>query len=187
MISTNRLEIRDSYGLLPEKLFDLETSHYQKKYLSCNDNNLKGLYPYMWCTSVKKFDEVTFPAYEHFLNDLGGENHTMEEYENAKSFYEENFHTFKEYHLFYLAKDTAILADVLEYHRSLLLDITNLDLIRANSLPDLSYQALFYKLKIRKEIISDHEIYAAWEDANKGGINVVGQRYSEIIDRIRKS
>ena len=46
LISTNRLEIRDSYGLLPEKLSDLamsltpETSHYQKKYLPCNDNNL---------------------------------------------------------------------------------------------------------------------------------------------------
>ena len=64
----------------------------------------------------------------------------------------------------------------------MLLQITNLDLIRANSLPDLSYQALFYKLRIRKEIISDHEIYAAWEDANKGGINVVGQRYTEVID-----
>ena len=188
LISTNRLEIRDSYGLLPEKLSDLamsltsETSYYQKKYLPCSDNNLKGLYPYTWCTSVKKFDEVEFPAYEHFLNDLGGENHSIEEYESAKSFYHKNFRTFREYHLFYLTKDTAILADVLEYHRSLLLQITDLDLIRANSLPDLSYQALFYKLRIRKEIISDHEIYSAFEDANKGGINVVGQRYTEVVD-----
>ena len=55
-----------------------------------------------------------------------------------------------------------------------------MDLLRANSLPDLSYQALFYKLKIKKQVISDHEIYSAWEDANKGGMNIVGQRYTEV-------
>lgn len=188
LISTKNLEIRDSFALLPEKLSDLatsltpDTSHFQKKYLPCNDNNLKGLYPYTWCTSVKKLDEVEFPAYEHFKNDLGGETCTREEYDRSKSFYDQNFDTMKGYHLYYLTKDTAILADVLEYHRSLLFDITSLDLVRANSLPDLSYQALFYKLRIRKEVISNHEIYTAWEDANKGGINVVGQRYTEVVD-----
>ena len=58
--------------------------------------------------------------------------------------------------------------------------MTDLDLLRANSLPDLSYQALFYKLKIKKQVISDHEIYSAWEDANEGGMNIVGQRYTEV-------
>ena len=93
---------------------------------------------------MKKFGETGFPAYEHFLNDLGGENYTIDEYEQAKSSYEKNFKTFKEYHLFYLMKDTAILADVLEYYRFLLFKITNLDLIRAHSLPDWSYQVLLY-------------------------------------------
>ena len=190
LINANRLEIRDSYALLPEKLSDLatslteDTSHFQNKYLPYSDNNLKGLYPYTWCTSVRKLDEVEFPSYEHFRNDLGGEICTMDEYKDAKSFYDLNFGTMMEYHLYYLTKDTAILADVLEYHRDLLFGITDMDLLRANSLPDLSYQALFYKMRLRKEVISNHEIYSAWEDANKGGINIVGQRYTEVADPV---
>jgi hypothetical protein len=186
LVSTKKLEIRDSFALLPERLSELskaltsETSHIQKKFLRCNDGNIKSLYPYTWLNSVKKFEETIFPSYIHFENDLGGETCTIDEYKAAKSFYEANFTTFKDYHLFYLAKDAAILADVIEYHRNLLFEITDLDLIRANSLPDLSYQALFYKHRIKKEVISDHEIYSAWEDAVKGGINVVGRRYTEV-------
>ena len=98
LMSMKKLEIRNSYGLLPENLSDLamllkpETSYYQKKYLLCNNNSLKGLYPYTWCTSVKKFDETTFPTYEHFMNDLGGESHTMKYYKQAKNFYENRFY-----------------------------------------------------------------------------------------------
>ena len=153
-MSTTKLEIRDSFALLPSKLADLaksltpETSRYQEKFLPCNDGNLKGQYPYTFMNSVEKFKETSFPDYAYFINDLGKDSCSEEEYKKAKSFYEENFSTFKDYHLYYLAKDTAILADVLEYHRNLLREITDLDLLRANSLPDLSYQALFYKLRI---------------------------------------
>lgn len=185
LISTNRLEIRDSYALLPEKLSKLaesltpETSHFQNKYLPYADNHLKGLYPYQWMTSIKKFDQVDFPGYESFRNDLG-ETCTLDEYKSAREFYEKRCSTFKDYHFYYLVKDALILLDVLQYYRSLLLETTKLDLIRANSLPDISFQTLFYKYKIKKPIISDHQIYSAWEEANKGGINLVGQRYTEV-------
>lgn len=62
----------------------------------------KGIFPYSYFDSVEKLDEIEFPAYEAFVNDLTGENVAEKAYLDAKELYHRlGFKSFREWLLLY--------------------------------------------------------------------------------------
>ena len=94
-------------------------------------------------------NEVEFPPIEAFGNSLG--NKVFEEdYINAKEFFDNHCDTFRDYHVYYLQQDVLILADALIKFRCDLYELVKMDLLRAFSLPQLSFSGLL--LHSRKKI-----------------------------------
>ena len=80
----------------------------------------KGVYPYEYFDSHKRFGETQLPKIHHFTSTLHeGECISDDDYKHAVTVWE-NFKmkTLKDYHDLYLQCDVALLADVFEYFRA---------------------------------------------------------------------
>ena len=88
----------------------------------------KGIYPYEYMDSWKRFKEESLPDKEPFYSELNNEHITDEDYAHAQKVWD----TFKiknlgEYHNLYVQSDTELLADVLESFRDKCIEIYELD------------------------------------------------------------
>ena len=73
----------------------------------------KGVYPYDWVDSFKKFDESCLPDKERFFNSLKDKGITDEEYLRANRVWNVfDMKTFGEYHNLYVKCDVFLLCDV---------------------------------------------------------------------------
>ena len=88
----------------------------------------KGVYPYEYMDSWKRFKEESLPDKESFYSELNNEHITDEDYEHAQKVRD----TFKiknlaDYHDLYVQSDTALLADVFENVRDKCIEIDEID------------------------------------------------------------
>ena len=123
----HRLIEKISYAALIEK--------FPHKYQLCNkDFNKfalllrKGIYPYEYMDSGKRFKEESLPDKESFYSELNNEHVTDEDYAHAQKVW----NTFKienvgEYHDLYIQSYTAFLVDVFESFRDKCIDIYKLE------------------------------------------------------------
>lgn len=192
LMTSKSLKFRDSYALLPLGLAELgkilkpSECLYQNKYLPFADTG-KGIFCYNYISSIEKFKETIFPAYENFFSNFGKEI-SIEDYNSAKVFYEKHFTNLGEYNKFYITKDCLVGIDVLINMRDYLFMITGLDLLSSYSLPDLAFNSLlFYLLKINKKIplISNPDMYNAFLSGTKGGISWASLRHCHIEESRR--
>ena len=108
---------------------------FSNTYLLCNKdlNKLtlllrKGVYPYEYMDSWKRFKEESLPDKESFYSELNKEHITNEDYSHAQKVWD----TFKiknlgEYHDLYVQSDTTLLADVFESFRDKCIKVYELD------------------------------------------------------------
>ena len=83
----------------------------------------KGVYPYEYIDSWKRFKEESLPDKECFYSELNIENISDEDYAHAQNVWDTfNIKNLGEYHDLYVQSDTALLADVFENFRETCLE-----------------------------------------------------------------
>ena len=131
----------------------------------------KGVFPYSWFDSPERMKETALPAREHFTSDLTGETVSEEDYERAQAVWKAgNCRTFKDYHDLYLTTDVALLADVFEAFRSLMLVNYGLDPTHYITAPGMSWDALLKHTGIELELLTDLDMHLFVEKGIRGGI-----------------
>ena len=119
----------------------------------------KGVYPYEYMDSWKRFKEESLPDKEYFYSELNNEHITDEDYEHAQKVCD----TFKiknlgEYHDLYVQSDTALLADVFENFRDNCIDNYELDPAHFLSAPGLTWHACLKKTGVELELLTDNDM-----------------------------
>ena len=125
-------------------------------HLSDNDINKfklllrKGVYPYEYMDSWKRFNETKLPSKDKFYSTLNLEDISDDDYAHAINVW----HTFNisnlgEYHYLYVKRDTALLADVFENFRDKHIEIDKLDPAYFLTTPGLYSWACFKKTGVK--------------------------------------
>ena len=139
----------------------------------------KGVYPYEYMDSWKRFKEESLPDKESFYSELNNEHITDEDYAHAQKVWD----TFKiknlgEYHDLYVQSDTALLADVFENFRYKCIEIYKLDLGHFLSAPGQAWQACLKKTEVELELLTDNDMLIMFEEGTRRGMCQATYRYA---------
>ena len=138
----------------------------------------KGVYPYDWVDSFKKFDESCLPGKECFFSSLKGKEISEEEYLKANKVWNVfNMKTFGEYHDLYLKCDVLLLCDVFEKFIDVCLGYYELDPCHYFSSPGLAWDAMLKMSGVRLRLIDDVDMHLFIERGMRGGISYIAKRY----------
>ena len=148
----------------------------------------KGVYPYEYMDSWKRFKEESLPDKESFYSELNKEHITDEDYAHAQKVWD----TFKiknldEYHDLYVQSDTTLLADVFENCRDKCIEIYELDPAHFLSTPGLAWQTCLKKTKVELELLTDNDTLIMFEEGTKGGICQATYRYAKPNNKYMKN
>ena len=104
----------------------------------------KGVYPYEYMDSWKRFDEISLPDKEAFYSNLNMENITNVDYRHANRVSKKfNLKNLGQYHN--LGQYTLLLADVFANFRNMYIKVYELDPAHFLSAPELAWQACLKK------------------------------------------
>ena len=147
----------------------------------------KGVYPYDYMDSFKRFSEKSLPRREDFYSILNDLNISESDYSHAK----EVWSTFQigdmgEYHDLYLRTDVLLLADVFENFRGTCLEYYRLDPCHYFSAPGLSWDALLKMTEVNLDLISDIDQQLFIEKGMRGGISTITHRYAKANNKYMK-
>ena len=107
----------------------------------------KGLFPYEYLDSWKKFDETSLPDKEVFYSSLNMENITDVEYRHAKRVFKHlNNKNLGDYHDLYVQSDTLLFGDVFENFRNKCIEVYKLDPAHILSADKNDFEKDFFKL-----------------------------------------
>ena len=125
----------------------------------------KGVYPYEYMDSWKRYKEESLPDKESFYSELNNEHITDEDYAHAEKVRD----TFKiknlgEYHDLYVQSDTLLLANVFESFRDKYIETYELDPALFLSAPGLAWQACLEKTKVELELLTDNDMLIMLEE-----------------------
>lgn len=136
----------------------------------------KGVYPYRYMNSFKKFQETTLPA---FYNDLDDKTVSDQDYLHAQWVWDVfNIHNLGQYHDLYMETDVHLLADVFENFRNLCLNTYGLDAAHFYTAPGLAWQAALKMTGVQLELLTDPDMHLFVEKGLRGGIAMISQRYA---------
>ena len=154
-ISDNFRFLKDSLSNLVDKLSGLKIKEidndvlikrfYNTYQLSENDIDKfklllrKGVYPYEYMDSCKRFNETELPSKDQFYSTLNLEDISDDDYAHAINVWNTfNVSNLVEYHDLYVKLDTALLADIFENFRDKHIQTDKLDLTYLLTTPGLS-------------------------------------------------
>ncbi len=147
----------------------------------------KGVYPYEYMDSFKKFDKTELPPIEAFYSSLTKSGIEPEEYEYAQKIWKAfNCKTLKDYHDLYLQTDVLLLADVFENFRNVCNDAFGLDPPHFVSAPHLAWNAMLKYTKIKLESLTDINMHLMVEKGIRGGICMVSKRHAKANNKYMK-
>ena len=183
----SEIDKQTSYDSLIEKFYNA----YQ---LCNNDLNKfdlllrKGVYPYEYMDSWKKFKEESLADKEYFYSKLNNEHITVEDYAHAQKVWS----TFKiknlgKYHDLYVESDTALLADVFENLRDKCIEIYRLDHAQFLSAPGQAWQGYFKKTNVELELLTENGMLMMFEEETRGGMCQETYRYAKANNKYMKS
>ena len=148
----------------------------------------KGIYPYEWIDSWKRFDETSLPDEEAFYSSLDMEDITSMDYEHAKRVYKEfKLQNLGDYQDLYVKSDRLLLADVFEYLRDKWIEIYELDPAHVLSAPGLAWQACFEKKGVKLELLTVTDTLLMVEKGIRGAIYQAIHRYTKANNKYMKS
>ena len=147
--------MQDSLSNLADNLSELKIKEidndvlikrfYNTYQLSNNDINKfklllrKGVYPYEYMDSWKRFNKTELPSKDKFYSTLNLEDIPDDDYAHAISVWSTFNNNLGEYHDLYVKLDTALLADVFENFRNKSIEIDKLDPAYFLTTPGLSW------------------------------------------------
>ena len=134
----------------------------------------KGIYPYEYMNSFKRFNEDKLPDKSEFFISLKDSGVNEKEYERAvnvwKAFKIKNL---GEYHDLYLKIDVLLLVDVFEKFVEACLNYYQLDPCHYFSGSGLSWDAMLKMTEIKLELISDVDMHLFIEKGMRSGISYI--------------
>ena len=140
----------------------------------------KGVYPYEYMGSWKKFNETSLLNKEYFYSELNKEHITGEDYSHSQKVW----NTFKTKNLGeYVQYDTSLLADVFENIRHKGIDKYELDPAYFLSAPGLAWQACLKDTKVELELLTDHDMLLMFEKGIRGGMCQATYRYAKANNK----
>ena len=114
-------------GNLPEDAFRYTKMEY-KESEKLELMKHKGVYPYDYMDSSRRFEERKLPAKEQFYSVLNDKHINDEEYKHKENVWNKfNIQNMGEYHDLYLKTDVLLLADVFENFRKTCIQYYKLD------------------------------------------------------------
>ena len=138
----------------------------------------KGVYPYEWVDSFKKFDWSCLPSKECFFSSLKGKSIGDKEYDRAcKVWNVFGMKTFGEYLDLYLKCDVLLSCDVFEKFIDTCLEHYGIDPCHYFSSPGLAWDAMLKMSGVRLRLIDDIDMHLFIEKGMRGGISYIAKRY----------
>ena len=136
----------------------------------------KGVYPYEYMNSFKKFSENKLPDRSKLFSSLKDECITEKDYLKANNIWNVfKMNTMGDYHDLYLKTDVFLLADVFEKIISTCLDYYGLDPCHYFSSPGLSSDAMLKMTGIELDLVSDFDKHLFIENGIRGGIPFIAK------------
>ena len=143
----------------------------------------KGIYPYEYMNSFKKFKENELPDKSKFFSLLKDCGINGKEYQRAINVWKVfRIKNLGEYHDLYLRTDVLLLCDVFEKFIKTCLEYYCLDPSHYFSSPELSWDAMLKMTGIKLEKINDINVHLFIEKGMRGGISYISKRYSKNDD-----
>ena len=140
----------------------------------------KGVYPYEYASSCKRFDDKQLPPKEAFYSKLADEGISDDDYKHAQEVWVEfGMKTFKEYHDLYNVSDVLLLSDVFENFRDVCMENYQLDPAWYYTAPGLAWDACLKKTGVELELLHDIDMLLMFEKGIRGGISMISNRYGK--------
>ena len=143
-------------------------------------------YPYDYITSVKRFNDIPFPAIEKFESSLAGKI-SKNDYTYSKALYDEYCTEFRDWHIHYLEMDVYILLDALTYWQEVIYKEFGIDLLQCHSLPSCAKQSMLKTSRVCLELITDPTIHTLFQNNIRGGLCVTSLRSHKVEDQTLES
>jgi len=146
----------------------------------------KGVYPYDYMDSFKKFKEK-LPPKEEFNSILNDEHISDEDYKHAQNVWNTfSLENMGEYHDLYIGSDVLLLADVFENFRKTCLEYYKLDPCHYFTSPGLSWDAMLKMTDIKLELMTDIDMFQFIEKGLRSGISYIANRYGKANNKYMK-
>ena len=143
----------------------------------------KGVYPYEYMDSFKRFNEDKLPDKCEFFSSLKDKCINKEEYDRAINIWNVfKIKSLGEYHDLYLKTNVLLLADVFEKFIKTCLEYYKLDPYHYFSSPGLSWDVMLKMTGVKLELISDINMHLFIEEGIRGRISYICKRRSKIED-----
>ena len=170
---------------LPIEAFKYTGEEFQRQQLSLMKK--KGIYPYDYMDSFKKFEDNRLPKKEDFFSLMNDEHITDEEYQHAQNVWNKfGLSSMGEYHDLYLKSDILLLADVFENFRKACQQYYELDPAHYFTTPGLSWDAMLKMTETKLELMSDVDMFQFIEKGMRGGISYIANRYGKANNKYMK-
>ena len=158
----------------------------------------KGVYPYEYMDSPKKFSEEKLPDWKCFYSSVKDkatgdnaeklDNHiSNEEYLACEKMWDVfGMKNMGDYHDHYLKKDVLLPADVSEKFINTSLKVCEFDPSHYFSSPGLSWDAMLKMTGVKIETISGIKMYLFIEKRLKRGVSYITKRYTKANNKYMK-
>ena len=144
----------------------------------------KGMYPYEYMDSSKKFFENKLPDRSKFFSSLKDECISEKDYLNALDIWNVfKMNSMGDYNDLYLKTDVLLLADVFEKFINTCLDYYGLDPCHYFSSPGLSWDAILKMTKIELDLVSDIGMHLFIKKGMRGGVSYIAKRHSNANNK----
>ena len=140
----------------------------------------KGIYPYEYFNSFKRFKESNLPEIDCFFSSLKDCKYSEKEFQRAVNVWKVfGFENLGQYHDLYLKTDALLLCDVFEKFISVYLKDYGLDPCHYFSSPGLSWDAMLKFNGVKLEKINSIDVHLFLEKGMRGGVNYISRRHSK--------
>ena len=148
----------------------------------------KGIYPYEYMNSFKRFNKDKLPDKSKVFSSLKDNCISKEDYDGAiKVWNVFKIKTLGEYHDLYLKTDVLLLSDIFENFIKLCLNYYELDPSHYFSSPGLSWDSMLKMTGIKLQTISDINVHNFIEKGMRGGISYICKRHSKANNKYMKN
>ena len=186
-----------SLDKLVKNLVDKDFKYLVKEFGSKNLELLKqkGVYPYEYMNSFKRFNEDKLCARKYFYSSIkdkktGYDGKISDGHVSTKDYMiceriwnRFNVENMGDYHDHYLKKDLLLLTDVFKKFIKTCLKYYKLDPCHYFSSPGLSWDAMLKMTGVKLEKISDLGKYLFIEKGLRGGISYISKRYAKANNK----
>ena len=143
----------------------------------------KGVYPYEYFHSFKKFKENNLPDIDKFFSSLKHRGISEKEYQRACNVWKVfEIKNLGQYHDLCLRTDVLLLCDVFKKFISVFLKDYGLDPCHYFSSPGLSWDAMLKMTGIQLEKINDIDMHLFLQKGMRGDVSYISKRYSKSDD-----